>query len=152
MSFSAVAGDFTLTHGGNYNESTPTESEGIDISHFYKPKNEQFYVSGRWVNKKQDTAILFTYDNGNYSSKFDRKKSLDLGVVHTMPIAKNTFVTFNGSYQFGGELDHRPCLDNNDNKFFCSNLGAIDPYNTLEQQAEQHENPYSVGIRLTYKF
>jgi len=69
-----------LTSGGNYTEETPSIS--IDnanrvhnISHFYKPNNEQFNIAG-YLILNTNSRIDLNYDNGLKSQKRIRENHL----------------------------------------------------------------------------
>lgn len=146
--------DFKLTHGETYNINLPDVAhsyDGVarDISKFYKPSNTQFYIGGQWTNRKRDTSILFTYDNGFNSDKLDIQPSLRLGINHVKEIEKNTFITLSGSRKFGGDTKHTSCVDSLGGEFYCGNLTH---WSDFKDKDSKDGETYDVGIRLTYLF
>ena len=142
-----------LTNGGTYTEETPKIS--IDnanrvhtISHFYKPKNEQFNIAG-YVILDTNTRIDLNYDNGLKSQKRIRGKSLDLGLTQLSLISESSFLTYGASTKLGGKITNIPCRDESglERLFYCDNLSTLEPF-----KASEHKQPYKVSFKYIYKY
>lgn len=145
-----LSDDFQLTHGGTYNLDMPTtaysyDGEARDISKFYKPENNQYYLGGRYVNK--DNIITFTYDNGYDSSKLDINKSLKLGWYQVKQLKDNVFVTYGASKTFGGEMRHTSCKDDYGRQYYCGNATA---WSTFDQPENEDKWDAMIKFQITF--
>jgi len=142
-----------LTSGGTYTEETPSISidnanRAHNISHFYKPKNEQFNIAG-YVILDTNTRIDLNYDNGLKSQKRIRGKSLDLGLTQLSLISESSFLTYGASTTLGGKITNIACRDESglERLFYCDNLSTLKPF-----KASGYKQPYKVSFKYIYKY
>ena len=124
--------------------STYDESICYNTSALYKPTNQQVIVSGYYFFNKND-AILLGLNTGYNSQKLIIQPSIALGYSSQFELDKSKKFVIEGNKWFGGNIQHKPCVDSFDREYYCGNLSAWSDFN-------YHSNINSYNMRVMYQW
>ena len=117
-----------------------------NTSNFYKPKTPQTIVSGYYFYGKDD-AVKLGVNTGFDSPKLIIQPSVEIGFSKFINIEKQHQFVIEGTKWFGGNIQHKPCVDSFDREYYCGNLSAWSDFHY-----QSNINSYSMRVMYQWKF
>ncbi len=83
----------------------------IKFEKWYKNKNSWVDSQFMWLTQiDKDSGILWGFTTGEKGEKYFIKPSVSIGLLQRFEINKNSSISFQASFQFGGRLKEKSCI------------------------------------------
>jgi len=134
------------------NNNLPTVAHSYDgkarsIEQFYKSESPTYSASGD-LYLNTNTKVSLGYHSGLDTKKLDVGSTKSIQVSQFKKFTDRLSVIFSAGIRDNGKIDHKPCIDTLNRKYYCGNLTAWSDF----KPEEKSDVDYNVGIKLTYKF
>ena len=121
-----------------YSNGMPTTATSYDgevrsIERFYEDEQLNISIDG-YIILDSYTRVSIGFDNGIDTSKLDRSNQYRIGIDQIMDINDNSYLTFSGSTEIGGNYRETPCLDRYGREYYCGNLTAWSDYEGIKDE------------------
>ncbi len=117
-----------------------------DVSQFYKSANRQLLRLGFVTAFSPSWGIRTQFTVGAHASKVSVNPRLILGLIGTTPLSGGGSISGEVSASVGGDVRHRPCVDEYDRLYYCGSLTSWEDFEGKRVRFSEY------GVRLSYQF
>lgn len=117
-----------------------------DVGRHYQHGRRQLLQVGLVAAMTPQWALRLRYTEGVSAPKASLRPMLLIGLIGSRPLGGARSLTAEVYTSVGGDLVHRPCLDDYDRRYHCGTLTAWEDFAGKRVKSGEH------GLRLAYRF